>query len=71
MNGDTIALLPIFLSTPSARRATASFLSSMLSNAIFLSTPSARRATPEFRIMSKGIGISIHALCEEGDWAFP
>ena len=34
---------------------------------VFLSTPSARRATVEERLHRDGIGISIHALREEGD----
>ena len=56
----------IFLSTPSARRAT-------LTNAgpdaayAFLSTPSARRATQQIQRTSSGCLISIHALREEGD----
>ena len=33
----------------------------------FLSTPSARRATQRARVALKPLGISIHALCEEGD----
>ena len=66
-----------FLSTPSARRATcaSSALAFMLH--IFLSTPSARRATPGVPLDLALTGISIHALCEEGDafltasaWAF-
>ena len=39
---------PLFLSTPSARRATRSFSGTMASCAQFLSTPSARRATQPF-----------------------
>ena len=34
---------------------------------LFLSTPSARRATSCFLRTRKCAGISIHALCEEGD----
>ena len=34
----------------------------------FLSTPSARRATPRNSHLAGGGGISIHALCEEGDY---
>ena len=34
----------------------------------FLSTPSARRATNHLRRASARAGISIHALCEEGDY---
>ena len=43
-------------------------------NVKFLSTPSARRATFGFNGIRKGIGISIHALREEGDgsrWTVP
>ena len=56
----------LFLSTPSARRATKSCGSSA-PRLVFLSTPSARRATVEW---AKNLGIyqiSIHALREEGD----
>ena len=56
----------IFLSTPSARRATL-MQSAKVALAIFLSTPSARRATD---LLSKTVlirVISIHALREEGD----
>ena len=56
----------LFLSTPSARRATCSLGYDQLAQ-IFLSTPSARRATG---YRKKGYGkaqISIHALREEGD----
>ena len=56
----------IFLSTPSARRATREKRSSAVS-AKFLSTPSARRATnPKGSVYAYGT-ISIHALREEGD----
>ena len=34
---------------------------------VFLSTPSARRATGMARGQKDDVGISIHALCEEGD----
>ena len=65
-NADSKGGIEIFLSTPSARRATMICpLSS--SSMIFLSTPSARRATsypPDREQVSQ---ISIHALCEEGD----
>ena len=44
-------------SAPSGRR----------SNSAFLSTPSARRATIEEQLLREVEGISIHALCEEGD----
>ena len=48
--GDSLVLRPVslarvFLSTPSARRATRGSLTAFLSLLIFLSTPSARRAT--------------------------
>ena len=56
----------IFLSTPSARRATfAPPLS--VRHPIFLSTPSARRATDHQRDGIAILEISIHALREEGD----
>ena len=56
----------IFLSTPSARRATASgALSVTLLR--FLSTPSARRATIYCKRLNPNTCISIHALREEGD----
>ena len=56
----------IFLSTPSARRAT--FLQSAgASSATFLSTPSARRATEALMDYYGELVISIHALREEGD----
>ena len=34
----------------------------------FLSTPSARRATDFYYPVFANLGISIHALCEEGDF---
>ena len=56
----------LFLSTPSARRAT--FRDAILANTRkFLSTPSARRATPRPSEPQQSAEISIHALCEEGD----
>ena len=56
----------IFLSTPSARRAT--WIAAIaLTNFLFLSTPSARRATPQRHGTGGHHPISIHALCEEGD----
>ena len=57
----------IFLSTPSARRAT-SVLDTSVTATVFLSTPSARRATLR-RALPDDLrrGISIHALREEGD----
>ena len=57
----------IFLSTPSARRATAVSRAASCIFFQFLSTPSARRATRcpcGLHVLSH---ISIHALCEEGD----
>ena len=56
----------LFLSTPSARRATHSlgFVSCRTS---FLSTPSARRATAPQSSQMRVYAISIHALREEGD----
>ena len=56
-----------FLSTPSARRATADMAESMLAEQ-FLSTPSARRATTIPAAGFAGRRISIHALREEGDY---
>ena len=60
------AMPTIFLSTPSARRAT-SGVCAVPVNLLFLSTPSARRATAEGSDHQPRAGISIHALCEEGD----
>ena len=57
-----------FLSTPSARRATRMLLNSALIS-LFLSTPSARRATITLCHFVFALGISIHALREEGDEA--
>ncbi len=59
----------IFLSTPSARRATDLLLLDV-SIGQFLSTPSARRATSYYYPQLANIGISIHALREEGDDTF-
>ena len=59
-------IVDVFLSTPSARRATISALL-IYSSLVFLSTPSARRATSELKRKHGGAYISIHALCEEGD----
>ena len=60
-------LVPKFLSTPSARRAT--LLSAVFThgNLEFLSTPSARRATVYISRSRLACYISIHALREEGD----
>ena len=56
----------IFLSTPSARRATA-FDRGSSRDRLFLSTPSARRATYMDSVPHIHLDISIHALREEGD----
>ena len=56
----------LFLSTPSARRATTPIMWSFKEDA-FLSTPSARRATMPLRKCRGRCDISIHALREEGD----
>ena len=56
----------VFLSTPSARRATRPGGSFLRRNR-FLSTPSARRATMLNRAKGRWDNISIHALREEGD----
>ena len=56
----------IFLSTPSARRATEQAIQNT-NISKFLSTPSARRATGQQTNSDTPIGISIHALREEGD----
>ena len=61
-----VALASLFLSTPSARRATKPAALSE-GSLIFLSTPSARRATDHPGLFSRGVDISIHALREEGD----
>ena len=58
----------IFLSTPSARRATQNVLNASNRQGLFLSTPSARRATTKgVATMCRAFEISIHALREEGD----
>ena len=57
----------LFLSTPSARRATRCPLCERLRDLRFLSTPSARRATKAYLQYCRGEIISIHALREEGD----
>ena len=43
----------------------------VLINKGFLSTPSARRATSSLFLRRQRQGISIHALCEEGDPGHP
>ena len=59
---------PLFLSTPSARRATLERLVQFIGQ-LFLSTPSARRATFVVHTVYGGRhNISIHALREEGDF---
>ena len=63
---DHDVLFGIFLSTPSARRATMVVLPASTPR-IFLSTPSARRATPRRCVFFGTCNISIHALREEGD----
>ena len=60
----------IFLSTPSARRAT-QFRIRIGERLAFLSTPSARRATQAGVVLAEKVQISIHALREEGDWYAP
>ena len=62
----TKALCKVFLSTPSARRAT-QVATITITIKPFLSTPSARRATQRHRPQDQGRQISIHALREEGD----
>ena len=57
----------IFLSTPSARRATSRHTFRIFCQELFLSTPSARRATASKLSDAKAFVISIHALREEGD----
>ena len=57
----------VFLSTPSARRATGKACAEVSKYAAFLSTPSARRATDLLDFTELVIEISIHALREEGD----
>ena len=56
----------IFLSTPSARRATHKLYCHYFAP-LFLSTPSARRATGVYTMARVYNPISIHALREEGD----
>ena len=57
----------LFLSTPSARRATYVNYNAASNYNGFLSTPSARRATHVHGLSIKELAISIHALREEGD----
>ena len=56
----------LFLSTPSARRATPLAFTTSWTRS-FLSTPSARRATNQRIGVAEVLQISIHALREEGD----
>ena len=63
---DMTVLERLFLSTPSARRATVSVVD-LDETAEFLSTPSARRATWLSSLSARRWRISIHALREEGD----
>ena len=70
--GDTdfrgnIGHVDVFLSTPSARRATPVAIGVDVQGVVFLSTPSARRATGDFAKSVAELLISIHALREEGD----
>ena len=65
--GGNIMEAMLFLSTPSARRATITSCSST-ARAAFLSTPSARRATRSAGRVRRSRSISIHALREEGDY---
>ena len=58
---------PLFLSTPSARRATSPTTTRDSQHWAFLSTPSARRATKKAINKRSNVKISIHALREEGD----
>ena len=60
----------VFLSTPSARRATVTTLNYPRIIRKFLSTPSARRATRGTLHAVDGHQISIHALREEGDYSY-
>ena len=62
----TVRCMFLFLSTPSARRATIAGVVPVNAE-LFLSTPSARRATHISRCRWAVSFISIHALREEGD----
>ena len=63
---NTNGSISLFLSTPSARRATECIVD-IDSTTEFLSTPSARRATGGLFFDRDLFQISIHALREEGD----
>ena len=65
---DTSVTATVFLSTPSARRATFERNKSGARCQKFLSTPSARRATVCKSGRTSNSQISIHALREEGDY---
>ena len=62
-----LRLTGVFLSTPSARRATVDACNAATEIIKFLSTPSARRATTMRQEIKAKYKISIHALREEGD----
>ena len=62
-----VPMFVVFLSTPSARRATTIMQCICSKRTTFLSTPSARRATNRWILNFRGRAISIHALREEGD----
>ena len=64
--GKATIMANLFLSTPSARRATIAEQADTI-ELLFLSTPSARRATRLPGGLGRVPNISIHALCEEGD----
>ena len=66
--GKATIMANLFLSTPSARRATIAEQADTI-ELLFLSTPSARRATSGLDQVGEVGVISIHALCEEGDRA--
>ena len=66
MPSPALILPGVFLSTPSARRATTASYS-FSGRSRFLSTPSARRATKPPPPGHDRLHISIHALREEGD----
>ena len=60
MTGTTVCVIKLFLSTPSARRATLVDYAAVCVP-LFLSTPSARRATLAFSLLPRSHDISIHA----------
>ncbi len=67
MDRISLSYFALFLSTPSARRATCRSVQISNLHIQFLSTPSARRATGQIRVDGRAGHISIHALREEGD----